>query len=57
MDFEAQTLNLVRHYAAMARNPGAVDHARFRVQQLEREHPQEFAGLAEKVRAELKGEA
>ena len=50
MDFEAHSLALVRHYAEMARNPGAIDQARWSVAWLQRTWPEVFGDLGERVK-------
>ena len=49
--------HLVQHYAKMAANPATRDYTRQQVRDMERDHPQVWAGLEAKVRAAMKSEA
>lgn len=53
-DWEQFMQQTVQHYAAMARNSGAIDYARARVMELERDPCGLFKGLGAMVRAALK---
>ena len=45
---------LVEHYATMAMNPGSLDHARWRVRELEKDLSGLWIGIANEVAAKIK---
>lgn len=56
--FEQFSLGLIRHYAALVRRYPEQNAAwRAQTEKLEKEHPEVWAGLTDKVRAAVKGQA
>lgn len=53
MDFDEIYKKIVIHYANMAENPAAIDHARYMVKKLMGDQSGIFANLAQDVKQEI----
>ncbi len=53
MDYEKTYREIVIHYATMAQNPAAIDHARYMVKKLISDQSGLFANLGQDVKQEI----